>query len=581
MAKVLFKQGTLSQYTSLGTKDPNTLYFITDTHKIYKGDVDYTDSVIIGTIPGTGIQGKLYIDDTTGEVKVYVGSAWKTISPGYVGSMDDANLPANADKLVTVTAVKEFIEAANDAASGEVSTHAAVEATTTQLGHVKVDGTTITAADGTISVGTIAQSKVTNLTTDLAAKAPKANPTFTGTVTLPAANPTADTQAAHKGYVDAQDEATLTSAKAYADSILGANDAMLYKGTIGTGGTVTALPATHEVGWTYKVITAGTYAGTACEIGDMIICVAAGSSASDADWTVVQNNIDGAVTGPASAVDNRVAVFDGTSGKVIADSGYTIAKSVPSNAEFTDTTYSISASPSGSASINLSGSDDVDSSVAILGTSDATVTSDGTDITVDVKAGVQNMSVDAELDNADVNITLSDTYGESVTTKVIAGTGITFDVGVDNKSITINADSLKVTDIVLTGYSKPSSTSPIETNDTLNAAIGKLERALDDKAAVDHTHTSADVTALTGYTTSGVSAGAVTVSDTLNQALAKLDVSKAPKANPTFTGTVTLPAANPTADTQATHKGYVDAQDEATLTAAEAYVDAALTWQTI
>ena len=38
MAKVLFKQGTLSQYTSLGTKDPNTLYFITDTHKIYKGD---------------------------------------------------------------------------------------------------------------------------------------------------------------------------------------------------------------------------------------------------------------------------------------------------------------------------------------------------------------------------------------------------------------------------------------------------------------------------------------------------------------------------------------------------------------
>ena len=581
MAKVLFKQGTLSQYTSLGTKDPNTLYFITDTHKIYKGDVDYTDSVIIGTIPGTGIQGKLYIDDTTGEVKVYVGSAWKTISPGYVGSMTDANLPANADKLVTVTAVKEFIEAANDAASGEVSTHAAVEATTTQLGHVKVDGTTITAADGTISVGTIAQSKVTNLTTDLAAKAPKANPTFTGTVTLPAANPTADTQAAHKGYVDAQDEATLTSAKAYADSILGANDAMLYKGTIGTGGTVTALPATHEVGWTYKVITAGTYAGTACEIGDMIICVAAGSSASDTDWTVVQNNIDGAVTGPASAVDNRVAVFDGTTGKVIADSGYTIAKSVPSNAEFTDTTYSISASPSGSASINLSGSDDVDSSVAILGTSDATVTSDGTDITVDVKAGVQNMSVDAELDNADVNITLSDTYGESVTTKVIAGTGITFDVGVDNKSITINADSLKVTDIVLTGYTKPSSTSPIATDDTLNVAIGKLERALDDKAAVGHTHTSADITALTGYTTSGVNAGAVTVSDTLNRALAKLDVSKAPKANPTFTGTVTLPAANPTADTQAAHKGYVDAQDEATLTAAEAYVDAALTWQTI
>ena len=39
------------------------------------------------------------------------------------------------------------------------------------------------------------------------------------------------------------------------------NDAMVFKGTIGTGGTVTQLPATHEAGWTYKVITAGSLAG--------------------------------------------------------------------------------------------------------------------------------------------------------------------------------------------------------------------------------------------------------------------------------------------------------------------------------
>jgi hypothetical protein len=34
----------------------------------------------------------------------------------------------------------------------------------------------------------------------------------------------------------------ITSAKAYADSILSNNDAMVFKGTIGTGGTVTQLP---------------------------------------------------------------------------------------------------------------------------------------------------------------------------------------------------------------------------------------------------------------------------------------------------------------------------------------------------
>lgn len=47
---------------------------------------------------------------------------------------------------------------------------------------------------------TIAQSQVTNLTTDLSAKAPLASPTFTGTVTVP--TPTNATDAATKQYVD-------------------------------------------------------------------------------------------------------------------------------------------------------------------------------------------------------------------------------------------------------------------------------------------------------------------------------------------------------------------------------------------
>ena len=49
----------------------------------------------------------------------------------------------------------------------------------------------------------IAESQVTNLTTDLGNKAPKASPTFTGVVTLPAINSnSADTAAATKKYVD-------------------------------------------------------------------------------------------------------------------------------------------------------------------------------------------------------------------------------------------------------------------------------------------------------------------------------------------------------------------------------------------
>ena len=111
------------------------------------------------------------------------------------------------------------------------------------------------------------------------------------------------------------------------NELLGATDAMIFKGTIGTGGTVTALPTTHSAGWTYKVITAATYAGKVCEISDMIIAVIdrTGSGNVDADWTVVQTNIDGAVTGPVSSVGDNIATYDGESGKVIQDSGLSLS----------------------------------------------------------------------------------------------------------------------------------------------------------------------------------------------------------------------------------------------------------------
>ena len=173
--------------------------------------------------------------------------------------------------------------------------------------------------------------------TALSTKAPLASPALTGTPTAPtAADGTNTTQIATTQFVQ---------------NAFKANDAMVFKGTIGSSGaTVTTLPTTHYQGWTYKVITAGSYVGTTCEIGDMIICVTDGTSANNAHWTVVQSNIDGAVIGPVSATDGRIAVFNGTSGKVIKDSGYTIAKSVPSDAKFTDTKYNASTTTVGSAS---------------------------------------------------------------------------------------------------------------------------------------------------------------------------------------------------------------------------------------
>ena len=48
---------------------------------------------------------------------------------------------------------------------------------------------------------------------------------------------------------------------------------MVFKGTLGTGGTITSLPTASSAneGFTYKVITAGTYASTSAKVGDVFV----------------------------------------------------------------------------------------------------------------------------------------------------------------------------------------------------------------------------------------------------------------------------------------------------------------------
>jgi len=75
--------------------------------------------------------------------------------------------------------------------------------------------------------------------------------------------------------------------EAYAAGLFAANDAMLYKGTIGSGGTheIAAFNAltTYNAGWTYRVIEAGTIRGVVCQVGDLVtvsVRVALGSTSS-------------------------------------------------------------------------------------------------------------------------------------------------------------------------------------------------------------------------------------------------------------------------------------------------------------
>ena len=74
---------------------------------------------------------------------------------------------------------------------------------------------------------------------------------------------------------------------------------MVFKGTLGTGGTIESLPtaSTSNKGFTYIVITDGTYAGTSAKAGDMFI-------SDGSTWVLVPSSdepsvIDDSVTSTA------------------------------------------------------------------------------------------------------------------------------------------------------------------------------------------------------------------------------------------------------------------------------------------
>lgn len=121
--------------------------------------------------------------------------------------------------------------------------------------------------------------------------------------------------------------------KVYTDSILGTANALVYKGVIDCSANPN-YPAA-DAGFLYVVSVAGKIGGASgvdVEVGDMAICntdsTASGNQATvGAYWNVIQKNIIGAVTGPASSTDNNVAFFDSTTGKVIKDSGLTLSGS--------------------------------------------------------------------------------------------------------------------------------------------------------------------------------------------------------------------------------------------------------------
>jgi len=106
-------------------------------------------------------------------------------------------------------------------------------------------------------------------------------------------------------------------------TLLGITAALVFKGALDCSANPN-YPAA-DAGHVYKVSVAGRVGGGSgpnVEIGDSLYCTADGTASGShatvgANWVIVQNNLDGAVIGPASVTDGHFALFDGTTGKLI------------------------------------------------------------------------------------------------------------------------------------------------------------------------------------------------------------------------------------------------------------------------
>lgn len=110
MAEVKFSYGTKVNYEALGTKDSNTLYFITDTLQIYKGTQEYTKSTkMVGTLPAANqVQGVIYFRMTDYTMHIWNGTEFIQLNRPNVTQIPAS--PTN-DDVPTTKAVADYVQA--------------------------------------------------------------------------------------------------------------------------------------------------------------------------------------------------------------------------------------------------------------------------------------------------------------------------------------------------------------------------------------------------------------------------------------------------------------------------------------
>ena len=288
---------TSGHWTSVGT-----------TAGVLKTDANSFVSMLdnTSTLGSTSLKWKnVYASTFTGGL---AGTASNAVAAGSAGTATTAGYATTAARAGTAgyATTAGNASAAGTAGSAGTATTAGYATTAARAGTAGY--ATTAARAGTAGYASNAASAAYATTagnaTD-ATKLPLAGGTMTGALTLNAA-PTADLQAATKKYVD--------------DSMSNVAGPMRFMGTLGTGGTTTSLAsaAAGNKGYSYKVITAGTYQSQTVKVGDLI--VSTGSA-----WVVIPSGDE-----PSGTVTN-IATGSGLTGGPITSTG-TISHATPSGA---------------------------------------------------------------------------------------------------------------------------------------------------------------------------------------------------------------------------------------------------------
>lgn len=307
----------------------------------------------IATVPASGlVVGRIYFETSTGMIKVATsatavdkfGDGVKSASWDEAGKTlkiineSGEEISLNLSDVASATSVStELAKKLNIGASSDASTvqsyyglkkytdeakssaiSSAKSYTDTEIGKIpaaivyKGDGTTVTQSgttEVTFAVGVIPQSKVTNLTTDLAAKA-----------TVTALN-------AVKATADAAAPQATTYTKNEVDTKVSAAIGSVYrmKGSVDDAAALQALTGV-VIGDTYNVIAAGTLNGEAFEAGSNFVAVKAGAGNQTGMWDKLGGTIDLSTYAKKAEVPS-LAAFNSLSttvnGKVTANASIT------------------------------------------------------------------------------------------------------------------------------------------------------------------------------------------------------------------------------------------------------------------